>query len=181
MLRAPQSVRQTNTIITLLKASPKLIYFATENCCQLVLMPNVSLENAPSDWVVFDGNGDFLGEEKMNGYCKALWNDTAGFIVSVELILIATIAVIGLVAGLTAVRDGVTSELSDVAGSIQDLNQSYSYNGITGHSGSVAGSDFTDNLDFCDSTDDAVGEADNCITFDRAPENELGATGPGGF
>lgn len=117
----------------------------------------------------------------MNRYSKALWNDTAGFVVSIELILIATIAVIGLVAGLTAVRDGVTSELSDVAGSVQDLNQSYSFNGVTGHSASVAGSDFTDNLDFCDSADDPAGEADNCIEFSEAPTNELGAAGPGGF
>ena len=37
----------------------------------------------------------------------SLWNDDVGFIVSIELILIATIAVIGLMAGLTAIRDAV--------------------------------------------------------------------------
>ncbi|TWU06069.1 hypothetical protein [Stieleria varia] len=103
---------------------------------------------------------------------KKLWNDEAGFVVSVELVLISTIAVIGLITGLTAVRDGVVSELSDTAGSVQDLNQSYSYNGVVGHSGSTAGSDFNDALDFCDSSDDQSGQADNCITFDGAPANE---------
>ena len=108
----------------------------------------------------------------MNSISMKLWNDDAGFIVSIELILIATIAVIGLIAGLTSIRDGVVSELSDVAGSVQDLNQSYSYNGVVGHSASTAGSDFTDALDFCDSADDTAGEADNCITFDGAPADE---------
>ena len=108
----------------------------------------------------------------MKNVSKKLWSDNAGFVVSIELILIATIAVIGLIAGMTSVRDGVVSELSDVAGSVQDLNQSYSFNGVVGHSGATAGSDFQDNLDFCDSVDDAAGVADNCITFDGAPADE---------
>ena len=108
----------------------------------------------------------------MRTVSKKLWNDDAGFIVSIELVLIATIAVIGLIAGLTAVRDGVVSELSDVAGSVQDLTQSYSYNGVVGHAASTAGSDFLDALDFCDSAEDTAGQADNCITFDAAPANE---------
>lgn len=103
---------------------------------------------------------------------QKLWNDDAGFIISIELILIATIAVIGLITGLTAVRDAVTSELSDVAGAIQDLNQSYTFFGVEGHSGSTAGSDFVDALDFCDDADDVSGDADNCITFDVPPADE---------
>jgi Flp pilus assembly pilin Flp len=104
---------------------------------------------------------------------KKLWNDNAGFVVSIELILIATIAVIGLIAGMTAVRDGVVSELSDVAGSVQDLNQSYSINGVTGHASSTAGMDFDDATDFCDDADDVAGQADNCITFDGAAVDEF--------
>lgn len=110
----------------------------------------------------------------MQNTTRTLWNDEAGFVVSIELILIATIAIIGLITGMTAVRDGVVSELSDVAGAVQDLNQSYSFNGVTGHAASTAGSDVQDNLDFCDSTDDAAGAADNCITFDGAPVDEGG-------
>jgi hypothetical protein len=108
----------------------------------------------------------------MKSQPKNLWNDDAGFIVSVELVLISTIAVIGLLAGLTSVRDGVVCELSDVAGAVQDLNQSYSYNGVVGHSSTNVGSDFLDGLDFCDSTDDPTGNADNCITFTGGPLNE---------
>ena len=117
----------------------------------------------------------------MKTISTSLWNDKAGFVVSIELVLVSTIAVIGLVAGLVAARDGVVSEMSDVVGSVQDLNQSYSYNGLTGHSASTAGSDFADQLDHCDSVDDEAGAADNCITFSVAPTDEAGATGAGGF
>jgi len=73
---------------------------------------------------------------------------------------------------LTAVRDAVVSELSDVAGAVQDVNQSYAINGITGHSATTAGMDFLDATDHCDSADDAAGEADNCIVFTDAPLQE---------
>lgn len=101
-----------------------------------------------------------------------LWNDEAGFIVSIELILIATIAVIGLIVGLTAVRDAVVSELSDVAGAIQDLNQCYTFNGVVGHSGETCGSNFIDSTDWCDTPEHGDGDAENCITFDGAPADE---------
>ena len=96
---------------------------------------------------------------------RKLWNDEAGFVVSAELILVATVAVIGLLVGLAAVRDGVISELSDVAGAIQDVNQSYSIDGVVGHTANTAGFDYFDRTDECDTPDDASGAADNCITF----------------
>ncbi len=109
----------------------------------------------------------------MNSIAKRLWNDDAGFIISIELILIATIAVIGLIAGFASVRDAVVSELSDVAGAVQDLNQCYSFFGVVGHAASTCGSEYIDALDFCDSVDDAAGAADNCITFDGGPDDEV--------
>ena len=36
---------------------------------------------------------------------KRLWKDEAGFVVSTELVLLATVAVIGLLTGIVAVRD----------------------------------------------------------------------------
>lgn len=103
---------------------------------------------------------------------KSIWIDDVGFIVSIELILIATIMVIGLITGFTAVRDAVVCELSDVAGAIQDLNQSYSFNGVTGHSGNTAGSDFLDARDWCDDREDIALRADNCIVFTTRPTFE---------
>ena len=95
---------------------------------------------------------------------KRLWNDEAGFIVSAELILISTIAVLGLIVALDSVRNAVTSELADVAGAVQNLNQSYFYANVVGHSASVAGSDFTDLSDYCDEGEDTLGSDLACIT-----------------
>ncbi|MCC9605431.1 hypothetical protein LOC68_22985 [Blastopirellula sp. JC732] len=96
---------------------------------------------------------------------KRLWNDEAGFIVSTELILIATIVVIGLIVGLAAVRDAVTAELSDVAGAIQEMDQSYVFYSVRGHSAAVSGSGYADQKDFCDTTEATPGTIDNCIVI----------------
>ena len=104
---------------------------------------------------------------------KRLWKDEAGFVVSTELVLLATVAVIGLLTGIVAVRDGVVSELSDVAGAVQEINQSYSYDGVIGHNAASSGTQFNDQLDECDSADDPSGGADNCITFNQPNVNEF--------
>jgi Flp pilus assembly pilin Flp len=111
--------------------------------------------------------------EKMDLTLRKLWQDQSGFIVSIELVLIATILVIGLITGLNTLRNAVTSELSDVAGAVQDMNQSYTYNGVAGHSSRVQGSNFTDIRDWCDTPEDAFGLADNCISFLIPPQDEL--------
>ena len=105
---------------------------------------------------------------------QKLWNDECGFIVSTELILIATIVVMGLMAGMTAVRDAVISEMSDVAGAIQDLNQSYSYFGVLGHSASTSGSDYVDETDYCDDAGDTADVVDNCIAIEGINVNDEG-------
>ena len=51
--------------------------------------------------------------------------------VSAELIFIATLLVIGLVTGWVAIRNAVTSELTEVAQAISAIDQCYSYNGKT--------------------------------------------------
>jgi Flp pilus assembly pilin Flp len=101
----------------------------------------------------------------MKNMMKAFVADEQGFVVSAELVLVSTVAVIGLLVGLSAVRDGVVSELSDVAGAVQDANQSFSLDGVVGHNANTAGFDFEDNLDECDSTNQTSGASDNCVTF----------------
>ena len=54
---------------------------------------------------------------------KSLWNDDRGFIVSAELVLVGTIAVLSMVVGLTAVSRSITQELYDVAESYDSVNQ----------------------------------------------------------
>ena len=54
---------------------------------------------------------------------KALYNDENGFIVSGELVLISTIAVLGLIVGLSEVAGNINNELEDIGsafGSISD-------------------------------------------------------------
>ena len=84
---------------------------------------------------------------------KQLWMDESGAIISAELILVITILVLGMVVGLTTVRDQVIQELGDVALAIASINQSYSFSGVTGHHSSSAGSIFIDLLDSCDGAD----------------------------
>ncbi len=86
----------------------------------------------------------------------AFWNDDAGFIVSAELILIATIAVLSLIVGLSEVAFGVNQELEDIGSAIGAMNQTYCYNGVSGHKGSAAGSAFHDQRDICDLENDIV-------------------------
>jgi hypothetical protein len=83
-------------------------------------------------------------------FIKKLWCDEAGFVVSSELVLIATVLVIGMAVGLTSLRDQVAQEVADLGRSISQVNESYSYAAVTGHTGSTAGSVFDDNDDFCD-------------------------------
>ena len=80
----------------------------------------------------------------------SFWNDEAGFIVSAELVLISTIAVLAMVVGLSEVARAINQELDDVAAAFGSINQSFRYQGLTGHGGVSNGSSFHDQLDFCD-------------------------------
>ena len=100
-----------------------------------------------------------LWNEK-TGNKKSLWKefieDEKGVILSAELVLILTIAVIGMVVGLSHVALAVNQELSDVACAIGSLNQSYSFTGFRccwfngGPTSFTAGSTFIDWPDVCD-------------------------------
>ena len=97
--------------------------------------------------------------------------DQSGLILSVELVLLSIVVVIGVISGLTAIRDSIVSEVSDVAGAIQDLNQSFSWTGVNSD-GSPAGGSYVDRLDYCDEPGDVANAADNGILFDLEPLDE---------
>ena len=102
-----------------------------------------------------------------------LWRDDLAFVVSAELVLIGTILVIGMIVGLATVRDQVVQELGDFALAIGQVNQSYSWSGITGHTSSVSGSAFADTLDFCDDAEDqGAGDPPACIAIVDATPGE---------
>jgi Flp pilus assembly pilin Flp len=87
---------------------------------------------------------------------RQLFNDEAGFIVSAELVLIATLVVIGLVVGLSEVQHSIVQELNDVGEAIGKLNQSFAFGGFSakkgghGHGSFSSGSFFVDTADECD-------------------------------
>jgi hypothetical protein len=83
--------------------------------------------------------------------------NSPGFIVSTELILVVTIAVLALIVGLSEVAMAVNQELEDVASAVGSSNQSYYTYGYRGHGGASAGSRFHDKADFCDSEHDIIG------------------------
>jgi Flp pilus assembly pilin Flp len=67
-----------------------------------------------------------------------LWNDERGLVLSAELVFMASIVAIGMIVGLSAARDGVTSELIDAGSAV-------------------------DGLDYCDTADDTAGADDACV------------------
>lgn len=81
---------------------------------------------------------------------RKLMVDESGFIVSSEMVLIATMLILGLLVGLNTLRNSITSEINDIADAIGNINQDYSYSGLIGHSASVAGTVFDDVQDFCE-------------------------------
>lgn len=99
------------------------------------------------------------------------WRDQTGFVFSVEMLLLGTVVVIGLIVGHTSVRDALNCELSDIGGALQDLNQSYT-SIVENSDGSTTESSYVDRLDHCDQPGDPVGTADNCIVFNVEPTDE---------
>ena len=93
-----------------------------------------------------------------------LFNDEAGFIVSAELVLIATIGVLSMIVGLSEVAFNINQELEDVGSAIGNVNQTYQYNGAAGHKGQSSGSAFWDNRD--------AGDCDCDIVCNVAPTGE---------
>ncbi len=109
-----------------------------------------------------------------------LWADEAGFVVSAELVLVATTLVVGVLVGLVTVRDQVVQELGDLALAIGNVNQSYTYDGVVGHTSATAGSSFQDEQDLCETDGDDPSSAEPaCIEInDVDPSDEGAAPGP---
>ncbi|MCE9605095.1 MAG: hypothetical protein K8U03_09375 [Planctomycetia bacterium] len=110
---------------------------------------------------------------------KRLWSEEVGAIVSAEIMLVATILVIGVIVGLKSVRDSVVTELADVAQAIGNVNQTYSYSGVSGHHTFTAGAQFTDNADFCDvpGTPTDIGNS-KCVVICTSIQAPGGTTEP---
>ena len=85
---------------------------------------------------------------------RRLWTDEAGFIVSAELVLVATMLVIGMIVGLTSLRNQVVQELTDLGAALGMISQGYEYTGTskadsTGTFAVTDGSGWDDLIDEC--------------------------------
>lgn len=88
---------------------------------------------------------------------KTLWNDESGVILSAEIVLVATILVLGMIVGLVELQSAVVFELNDLSDAFGDLSQSYettgftsSKSGVTGVKAATIGSEWRDGGDECD-------------------------------
>jgi Flp pilus assembly pilin Flp len=83
----------------------------------------------------------------MQRLISRIWTEEDG-VLSFEWTLLLTLLTLGIVSGLSAVRDSIIDELGDVAQAAGAMDQSYSFPALTftfgGGTFSVAGSTFTD-------------------------------------
>lgn len=107
---------------------------------------------------------------------RKLWNDEAGFIVSAELVLIATILVIGMIVGLIVIRNQVVQELVDVGQAIGRTCQTYGYLAVVGahDTAFTCGASYSDRSDFCEAADVADAEPGG-ISVQTPPQGETDA------
>ena len=61
---------------------------------------------------------------------KALRQDEHGVILSVEIVIVGTVLVIGLMTGMACLQKSVNNELGDFAQAIDNFDQSYSFSGL---------------------------------------------------
>ncbi|MCA9037668.1 MAG: hypothetical protein KDA91_21190 [Planctomycetaceae bacterium] len=74
---------------------------------------------------------------------RRLWSDESGVLLSAEAVVVGTVAVVGLTAGLSTVASSVNEELRDVGFAIRSLDQSYTIPAMEGCGACTAGSSFT--------------------------------------
>ena len=90
---------------------------------------------------------------------RTFWLDETGTIVSIEMILIITVAVLALIVGWSEVAHAVNAELDDISNAIGKFNQSFQFTGFQSFKtlggtntikSIVFGSAFFDFPDVCD-------------------------------
>jgi len=88
---------------------------------------------------------------------RTLLHDENGFIVSAELIIVSTVAVLALVVGLSEISFSVNNELEDVGSAVGTMNQTFYVSGVQSlGKGGAVGSSFDDYADYCDSQTDVI-------------------------
>ena len=76
----------------------------------------------------------------MRKLLSKLWADDDGFIVSIELLFIAVILVIGLIAGWANLRVAIVTEFTTLANAVLALNPGFQIDEVEGNTGGSQGS-----------------------------------------
>jgi hypothetical protein len=74
---------------------------------------------------------------------KALWQDDAGALLAMEWMIVASLTVLGTVAGLASLAGGINGEANDMAQEIRTVRQSYRAGSSRGSSAAPAQADPT--------------------------------------
>jgi Flp pilus assembly pilin Flp len=80
----------------------------------------------------------------MRNVCVRLWKDDQGALIASEWLFVATILVIGIIVGLSGVRDAVVTELTEFGNALLALSQGYSISGMEGCCAATDGSEAID-------------------------------------
>jgi Flp pilus assembly pilin Flp len=80
----------------------------------------------------------------MKSLMRNLWKDDGGALIAAEYLFVATIVGIGVVVGLTGVRNAINAELTELGNAYLALSQGYSISGVLGCGASVDGSQAID-------------------------------------
>lgn len=103
---------------------------------------------------------------------RQLLNDESGVIISAELVLVLTIAVLAMIVGLSEIAVAINLELNDLSNAFGALDQSYATVAYCGRDSKVkwilASSTFRDGVDDCDinTTCDIVAGASTTATVE---------------
>jgi len=79
-----------------------------------------------------------------------LWTEEAGAVVTADLVLVLTVAVLGTIAGVGALSAAINTELEDLAEAIGALNQGYEVGAIETCHASFSSQANNDDQDACD-------------------------------
>jgi len=113
---------------------------------------------------------------------RTFGRDETGTLLTMELILTATIVSIGAIVGLTSLRDAVSQEFGDMSAGLASLDQGYGVGAIAKADTidnvrfdlSVAGSNYADLPNFCEPSElDPIGGEPMCMQISSvAPTDE---------
>ena len=73
---------------------------------------------------------------------QTFWLDQAGVLVSAEMVIVVTLCILAMLAGISEITVAITAELRSLSRGVEQLNQSYQFYGGRGAFSSVAGSQY---------------------------------------